>query len=124
MSAAIATPAAIMRIGFLPDEAPPQAPRTQLLAPDRSLIKGPADAVAAHHATGRPSRKKPPVGPSSGSVAAQTTLAAPSCTSRPPPPPMSVLTHPGQTLLTRTPVPASSPASNRVRALSAAFEAL
>ena len=33
---------------------------------------------------------------------------SPSCTSLPPRPPMSVLTQPGQTLLTSTPVPASS----------------
>ena len=35
-------------------------------------------ARAAHHGSGRPSRKKPPVGPSSGSSAAHTTPAAPS----------------------------------------------
>ena len=51
---------------------------------------------------GCPSRKKPPVGPESGRVAAQTTLAAPASTGRPPGPPMSVATQPGQTALTRT----------------------
>ena len=50
-----------------------------------------------HHGSGWPSRKKPPVGPESGRVAAQTTLAAPASTGRPPGPPMSVATQPGQT---------------------------
>src|SRR2546430_10576603 len=59
------------------------------------------DRVAGGHrsyqASSRPSRKKPPVGPSSSSVTPQTTLAAPSATGRPPPPPMSVAVQPGQT---------------------------
>ena len=55
-----------------------------------------------HIVAGGPSRKKPPVGPESGRVAAQTTLAAPASTGRPPGPPMSVATQPGQTALTRT----------------------
>src|SRR5438876_6657464 len=42
------------------------------------------DRRLAHHGNGRPSRKNPPVGPSSASVAAHTTLAAPSATGRPP----------------------------------------
>jgi hypothetical protein len=41
------------------------------------------------------------VGPSSGSVAAHTTLAAPSSTGRPPGPPMSVAVQPGDTAFTR-----------------------
>src|SRR5580700_1136076 len=54
-------------------------------------------AAGRYQGRGRPSRKKPPVGPESGSSAAHTTLAAPSATGRPPAPPMSVATHPGQT---------------------------
>src|SRR6185436_12895581 len=79
---------------------------------------------APHHATGRPSRKNPPVGPSSPSRTAQVTLAAPSATGRPPAPPMSVATHPGQTAFTSTRSDRSSAARIRVRALSAAFETL
>src|ERR1700677_2063 len=54
-----------------------------------------------HQGRGRPSRKKPPVGPLSGKGAAHATLAAPSSTGRPPGPPMSVAVQPGQTALTR-----------------------
>ena len=39
---------------------------------------------SATKAGGGPSRKKPPVGPESGRVAAQTTLAAPAATGLPP----------------------------------------
>ena len=73
-----------------------------------------------HQGTSRPSRKNPPLGPSSGRVAAHTTLAAPCSTGCPPGPPMSVATHPGHTELTRT-RRRSSPASRRVRAFSEAL---
>src|SRR5215203_3106388 len=60
---------------------------------------------AGHHGIDRRSRKKPPVGPLFGSVAAQTGVSAPSSTERvAPDPPMSVRTHPGQTELTRMPL--------------------
>ena len=76
----------------------------------------------AHQGTTRPSRKKPPVGPSSGTSAAQTTDAAPSRTGRPPGPPISVRTQPGQTEFTRILVSgAASAASIRVSALSPAL---
>ena len=51
---------------------------------------------------GWPSRKKPPLGPSSGRVAAQTMPEAPSSTVRSAlEPPISVRTQPGQTELTK-----------------------
>lgn len=62
-----------------------------------------AKAARCYQSIGRPSRKKPPEGPSGPSVAAQTIPAAPSATLRGAlEPPMSVRTQPGQTLLTRT----------------------
>ena len=79
---------------------------------------------AAHQGSGRPSRKKPPVGPLSGRVAAHTRPAAPAETGRPPAPPMSVATQPGQTAFTRKRSARSSAASIRVRAFSAALEAV
>src|SRR4051794_30814688 len=55
-------------------------------------------ALKAHHGMGARSRKKPPVGPSSGRVAAHVIVSAPSSTERgAPAPPMSVRTQPGQT---------------------------
>src|SRR5690242_19933952 len=93
-------------------------------------VRGVADVVArraglgGYHGRGWPSRKKPPVGPVSGRVAAQTMPAAPSATGRPPGPPMSVATQPGQIALTRIPSPRSSAASIRVSALRATLEAL
>src|ERR1700683_1367597 len=71
-----------------------------------------------------PSRKNPPVGPSSPSVASHTTPAAPSSTGflAPIGPPMSVLTNPGHAELTRNPSPASSAERIRVTALSAALD--
>jgi hypothetical protein len=78
--------------------------------------------VVRHQRSGLPSRKKPPVGPPFGSVAAQTTLAAPSFTLRGAlAPPMSVATQPGQTEFTNMPLPRNSPASVRVNAFNAAF---
>ncbi len=54
-----------------------------------------ASARPDHQPIGLRSRKKPPVGPPGGSVAAQTIPAAPKATSRVAPgPPMSVLTPP------------------------------
>ncbi len=50
----------------------------------------------------RLSRKRPPLGPSSNRVAAQTIPVAPSSTRRPSLPPISVATHPEHTALTRT----------------------
>src|SRR5438445_687794 len=81
-------------------------------------------AAPSHQPRGRPSRKNPPVGPSSGSIAAHTTLAAPSATGRPPLPPMSVATQPGHTAFTSILWVRSSAASMRVSALRAAFERL
>jgi mannosyltransferase len=79
----------------------------------------------SHHGNGRPSRKNPPVGPSSGRSTAQSTLAAPSATERGAAgPPMSVRTHPGQVALTRIPVPRRSAARTRVIAFSAALATL
>src|SRR5689334_17768175 len=74
-----------------------------------------------HHASGLPSRKNPPVGPSSGRVAAHTIPIAPSSTGRPPAPPISVATHPGQTEFTKMLLSRSSPASVLVSAFSPAF---
>src|SRR5205807_4214056 len=69
-----------------------------------------------------PSRKKPPVGPLSRSVAATIMLAAPSATLRGAPgPPISVATQPGQTEFTRMCALRSSAARVRVIAFSAAF---
>src|SRR5580693_10722610 len=78
--------------------------------------------AVCYQGSGLPSRKKPPVGPESGRVAAQTTLAAPSATGRPPGPPMSVATQPGQTALTRIPAGRSPAASVRVSAFSPALD--
>src|SRR5215210_4364760 len=73
--------------------------------------------------TGLLSRKKPPVGPLLGSVAAQMRASAPSSTERvAPEPPISVCTHPGLTALTRMPLPRNSEARMRVRALRAVLE--
>src|SRR5215213_32776 len=72
---------------------------------------------------GRRSRKKPPVGPLFGRVAAQTAPSAPSSTGRGArEPPMSVWTQPGSTELTRMPLPLSSEARMRVRAFSPVLE--
>jgi hypothetical protein len=92
-------------------------------APLAALSHPHCDAgVSRHQGNGRPSRKKPPLGPEEGRSAAQTTLAAPSLTGRPPAPPMSVATQPGQTELTRMPSLRSSVASIRVSAFSAVLE--
>jgi hypothetical protein len=80
--------------------------------------------VKVHQGMGFPSRKKPPDGPLSGRVAAQSTLAAPSVIGRAPISsiPGAVAVRPGATELTRMPVPSSSAASLEVRALTAALE--
>ena len=69
------------------------------------------------------SLKKPPVGPTSGSVAAQTIVSAPcSGVSGAAGPPISVLTQPGSTELTRMFIPFSSSARMRVSAFSAVLD--
>src|SRR5215467_13467681 len=82
------------------------------------------DSQRAHHRSELESKKNPPVGPSKGSVAAQTIPLAPSSTGLPPDPPSSVATHPGSTELTKIPVPLSSAANFLVRAFKAAFDTL
>src|SRR5262245_56170674 len=78
---------------------------------------------ATYHGIGSRSRKNPPVGPPSGSVASHTAVSAPLRTPREAlGPPMSVRTHPGHTLLTSTPSPAVALATIRVSALSAVFD--
>jgi len=73
-----------------------------------------------HHGMGLPSRNHPPVGPSAGRRAAQSTDAAPCSTDRGAPcPPISVRTHPGSTEFTRT--SGSSRANSRASALRAAL---
>src|SRR5262249_18467227 len=77
----------------------------------------------AHHAISFRSAKDPPVGPFPGSVAHQTIVCAPCSTDRGAfGPPMSVRTHPGHALLTRTPDAWVSAASVRVKPFSAVFE--
>ena len=93
----------------------------QAIAVDRLTLRR-LSPPGVYQSIGRPSRKKPPVGPSSGSVAAHTMPAAPSGTGRPPAPPMSVATQPGQIALTRIRSPRNSAARMRVSALSAAFD--
>ena len=68
------------------------------------------------------SRKKPPFGPSAGSVANHTKVSAASSGERgAPEPPMSVLTQPGHTALTLT-SPWTACDTLTVRAFRAAFE--
>ena len=86
------------------------------------LTKGCSHVIDETDLQRKLARKKPLVGPSSGSVAAHTMPAAPSATGRPPLPPMSVATQPGQTALTRMASRRSSAAKTRVSALSAALE--
>src|SRR6185295_4402147 len=76
-----------------------------------------------YHSIGRRSRKNPPVGPSSGSVAAHTIVSAPCSTERGADgPPISVRTQPGSTALASTPRPRYVSASSFVNALSAVFD--
>ena len=59
--------------------------------------------ASSYQGIGVRSRKNPPVGPSSGSVASQTTVSAPSSTLRGAcGPPIFVRTHPGQAAFTLT----------------------
>ena len=76
-----------------------------------------------HQGRGCASRKNPPLGPPSGSVAAQTTPTALSAGGRAPicSAPGKVAVNPGHTALTRMPLPASSAARVLVSALSAAL---
>ena len=88
----------------------------------RSGFEDVRHAFRPHQGMGFPSRKKPPVGPSSRS-AAQRIEAAPSPSERGAPgPPISVRTQPGQTELIFTARPSNSGAMIRTRALSAALE--
>ena len=72
---------------------------------------------------GRRSRKKPPVGPWLGGMAAQTMDLAPSSTGRGAfEPPISVWTDHGFAAFTRMPLPRRSEARMRVRALREVLE--
>jgi RimJ/RimL family protein N-acetyltransferase len=68
------------------------APSKQVLARNGFVATGESRSAwlldVCHHGIGCSSRKKPPVGPSGGSVAAQVKPAAPSVTGRPLAPPM------------------------------------
>lgn len=75
-----------------------------------------------YQSTRWPSRSRAPLMPGSARQAAATMPAAPRSTGAPPGPPSAVATHPGHTALTRMPLPASSAASTRVNALSAALD--
>src|SRR5256885_9686850 len=84
----------------------------------------PGDRVTlAHQGKGWPSQVRVPVGPPLGMVTAQMTLAAAWVIERPSGW-LSLAGQPGQTALTRMPSRASSAASSRVSALSAAFDTL
>src|SRR5438477_2406550 len=83
----------------------------------------PIPHLRSHHAIGRRSLKKPPVGPSSGSVASQTVVSTPCRTDRGADgPPISVRTQPGSTELASTPRTRYVWARMRVNAFSAAFD--
>ena len=80
---------------------------------------------AVYQAIGFRSRKNPPVGPRSGSVASQTIVSAACSGLRGAPgPPIFVRTHPGQTALTLILAGLTSSATIRVRAFSAALDTL
>ena len=100
---------------------PESRPRRHWRRPRR-----PADGTgaSAHQGCGRPSRKKPPRGPSSGRVAAQTTPATLAETGRAPmdSAPGHVAVRSGSTALMMTGVPSNSAAKVDVRASSAALE--
>src|SRR6185312_3534885 len=110
---------ALSNLGFTPRKFP--ACWSLLLGERVPRSRSNADS-GGYHCSGFPSRKKPPVGPLSGRVAAQTIPAAPSLMDRgAPAPPISVATQPGHTAFTRIRAPRSSPASVRVKALRPAF---
>ena len=81
-------------------------------------------AVVGHYQSiGSLSRKNPPVGLLSGSVASQTIVSAPCSVVRGAfCPPISVLTQPGQTAFTRIFLSLSSSAKIRVNAFNAVFD--
>src|SRR5205807_8203103 len=84
----------------------------------------PHSKTAAHQGSGCPRWKKPPLGPSSGTVASCTLVLPPSETSSgAAEPPMSVFTQPGCAELTLIFVPRSSWARWTVKALRAVFDA-
>src|SRR5829696_7985795 len=99
---------------------------TVIFSSNSYVLACPSSVAASpghYQGIGRRSRKKPPVGPLSGRVAAQTGVSAPSSTERvAPDPPMSVRTQPGQTELTRIPLPRSSEARMRVSTFKPALE--
>ena len=74
----------------------------------------PKQDIISYHSICFPSKKKPPVGPSSGNVEAHTIPFTPSSTGPPPRPPISVATHPGSIEFTKIPVPKSSAANLQV----------
>src|ERR687885_86142 len=106
------------------------APRGRVQHPDERS-SGPQRTVRSvrpevYQGIWRRSRKNPPVGPPSGSVASQTIVSAPFSTERVAlGPPMSVRTHPGSRQFTSTlgaPARATASATMRVSALSAVLE--
>src|SRR5215212_6476719 len=108
---------------YSPKDHPSPNPRSTNPQRVARMVSLSRDIGFNYQGTGRRSWKKPPVGPLFGSVAAQTRASAPSSTERvAPEPPISVCTHPGLTALTRMPLPRSSEARMRVRALRAVFE--
>src|SRR5262245_18146152 len=77
-----------------------------------------------YRAISRRELKKPPLGPSAGSVTSQTGVSAPSSgVSGAAAVPMSVCTHPGSAELTFTLEPRNSLANSAVRAFKATLEA-
>src|SRR5919106_1603188 len=104
---------------------PPRAGRSSR-AGARSRRPGSARTrrlAGPYQGIGLRSRKKPPLGAPSGSVASQTGVLAPSSTERRAfCPPMSVRTQPGQTELTRMFSSSSSAVNIRVSALRPVFD--
>src|SRR6202035_232093 len=115
----------------LAKSAPPQkgwAEKTDALAHEAAIPRDttvhPSKPLHPQNASGFPSLKNPPVGPSSGRVASHTIPAAPSSTGfwAPIGPPMSVLTKPGHAEFTLNRSPCSSGERVRVTALRDALE--
>ena len=91
--------------------------------PDDSYTIEAALENGAYQAIDLRSRKKPPVGPPSGSVANQTAVSAPSATERSASgEPVPFRTQPGSTELTNTPLAMSSALRMRVIPLRANFD--
>jgi hypothetical protein len=84
---------------------------------DRRWSSGAVMCAVGYQASGRPSRKKPPVGPSSSSRQAYMTLRAPSGTGRPPPP-ISEIAPAWLETLTRCCVASNPPSAPRHAASS------